>query len=190
MKKRKKNKNNTYIFIIIITIIAILGIIVYYFYSTDELGKEIKQEGFKTTSNDDLYYKKVVTNNTLDSFYNDVSENKETSYLEYNFTKNSYDFIELKMTYKEETLSTLNITSDIRNNTIVFNYEVSKGKMNLILEGNMNGDFICNSLKQDNISNSNKEKHCDYIHNEINNFITIRDSYLENNNLKDLVNTK
>ena len=168
----------------------IIGIAIYYYYSTDELGKEIKQDGFKTTSNDDLYYKKVVTNNTLDSFYNDVASKKDTSYQEYNFTKNSYDFIELKMTYKDETLSTLNITSDIRNNTIVFNYEVSKGKNSLILEGNMNNGFICDSIEQNNISNSTKEKHCDYIKKEIDGFILIRDSYLENNNLKGLVNTK
>ena len=190
MKKRKKNKNNKYILIIILIILILFGVIAYYYYGTDELGKEIKKDGFKTSSNDDLYYKKIVTNNTLDSFYNDVSENKDSSYQEYNFTKSSYDFIELKMTYSDETTSTLNIISDIRNNTIDYNYEVSKGTSRLMLEGNMTNNFICNAIEQSNISNKTKESHCEYIKKEIQSFISIRDEYLKNQNLKDLANTK
>ena len=189
MKKRKKNNKNKYV--IILLLVLILCMVAYYFlFLTDELGRNLRFKGFKTESVSDNFYKKIVTNNTLDDFYNDVAEKKDSTYIEYNFTKSSYDFIELKMNYSDNSLSTLNISSDIRNNTIDFNYEISNDSSRLMLDGNMNETFQCNVIMQENVSNSTKNSHCEYIEKEIENFITEKNIYLQDKTISEITKEK
>ena len=57
--------------------------IVYYFYSTDELGKEIKQEGFKTTSNDDLRLQVEMVSQGFDKDkFGEIAQLRKTLYAE------------------------------------------------------------------------------------------------------------
>ena len=188
MKKRKKKNKNKFIIILTISIVVVLIIIGVHYYYNDQLGRELSNKGYKTDNTDNLYFNKIVTNNTLDNFYADVANNIESAYEEYYFTKESYDFIELKMNYKNGVLYTLNITSDLKRNITTYNYEVSNDEARLILEGNNTEEYACRIVKKENISNDTLENHCKYIKNEVNTFLTLKEEFINNNKIMEIIN--
>jgi hypothetical protein len=185
--KRKKDKKLLYIgiFVIIFIILIILGI--YLSKDNDELKSELKKDGY-TTEESDAFYKKIVTNNTLDDFYDDLSNNKETSYEEYYFSKDSYDFIELKMSYKDGITTTLNITSALRTLEVNFNYELSYNSTHLIIEGDSTDEYTCKTVVQEGISDATVSTYCDAINSEITTFLNRRTELLSNQKIQELVN--
>ena len=187
MKKKKVKKQKSYIIFITIIIVLLFFALGAYFYYKDELGSELKKEGYNTNDKDEIFYSKITTNNTLEEFYDDIANNKDSSYEEFYFTKSSYDFIELKMSYKNGINYTLNISSDIKRDTTNYNYEVSNSSAHLILEGNNLEGYDCKIVKKENISNDSLTNHCNYIKKEIENFINIRNEFLKNDKIKEII---
>ena len=92
MKKRRKNKNQENNTALIILIAVFVGMLLLLLVATtvtkDEVYNELENEGYYTET-DDAFYKKVLTNNTLDEFYNDMNSGRNTKYQEVYVSKTS-----------------------------------------------------------------------------------------------------
>ena len=149
--------------------------------------KVLQQEGYETTE-EDAFYKKVVTNNTLDEYHDDVANNIDSAYEEYYLAKESYNFIELKMTYHNEVSKTINITSDLRTNIVTFNYELSYKTIHLLLEGSSASDYVCSVVVKKSVNDEELQNACDEVQEEINTFLSRQNELLSNKNVQDIVN--
>ena len=189
MKKRKKENNNKQLLIGIIALVTILIIALLIYAATSKTGveKELNQEGYTTTT-DNAFYNKVVTNNTLDDFYSDMSQNKDSAYEEYYFAKESLNFIELKMQYQDNVNSTLNITSDLRTEKVEFNYELSSKSSHLIIEGNSDENYDCKIVVNKNVKDSLLTESCELVMQEITIFLQRRSDLLQNESIRNIVN--
>ena len=190
MKKRRKKNNQKQLIIGLIAFVTIFIIALLIFSTTrkTEVEKELNKEGY-TTTEEDAFYKKIVTNNTLDDYYNDISNGKDSAYEEYYFAKESLNFIELKLLHQSSSISTLNITSDLRTEKIEFNYELSNDTSHLILEGNSDENYDCKIIVKKNINDTTSKECCGLIMQEITTFLTRRDSLLQNEKVRELVNS-
>ena len=189
MKKRNiKNEKNIWIGLILFTTIAIIVTLVSMAFNKPEIERQLNKEGYKTTE-DDAFYKKVTTNNTLDDFYNKMANNEDTAYEEYYLQKESLNFIELKMTYQNQVSRTLNITSDLRTNKVEFNYELSYKQSHIILEGNSDEDYNCKIVVRRNVNDDDASKQCDYIIEEMSTFLERRNQILQNEKVQELLSS-
>lgn len=171
---------------IILLALAIVGTGIYYLTEKTVEEKELQKSGYSTTD-DDAFYKKVVTNNTLDDYYKAMSNNQDAEYEEYYLQKESLNFIELKMSYQNTVDRTLSFTSDLRTDVVRYNYELSYKSSHLILEGNNSENYDCNIVVRKNVNDTDVQKQCDYIAQELAIFLTRRSEMLENETVKALV---
>ena len=171
---------------IILLALAIVGTGIYYLTDKTVEEKELQKSGYKTTE-DDAFYKKVVTNNTLDDYYKAMSNNQDAEYEEYYLQKESLNFIELKMSYQNTVDRTLSFTSDLRTDIVRYNYELSYKSSHLILEGNSSENYDCKIVVRKNVNDTDIQKQCDYIAKELSVFLTRRSEILENETVKALV---
>jgi len=185
-KNRNDNEKNMWMAIIAIGTIAIISLLILIATSTSKTDKELNKEGYTTTS-EDAFYKKIVTNNTLDSYYNDVANNQDSSYEEYYLQKDSLNFLELKMTNYNSVNTTLSISSNIRTNLIEYNFEMSYRDSHLILEGNSTEDYDCHIVLRKNVKDSEAKNQCDYIMREISTFEDRRDEILQNEKVQEIL---
>lgn len=186
MKKKNELKNNK---LLIITIILVIITLTLYLISKNdkEIDKEFIKEGYESDI-EDPFYKKIVTNNTLDDYYNDVSQGKDSSYEEYYFSKESNDFIELKLENKQNVNTILNISSDLRTKKVQYNYELSYNKSYLMIEGNSEENYDCNIIKNKNVKEETLKTICENIMSEISIFLERRSTILNNKKIRDLIN--
>ena len=155
--------------------------------NTKKINDYVSSQGFKTTK-DSLFYQKIKTNNTLDDYYNDVSNNKSSEYDEYYFSKDSYSFIELRMIYKDEINQLFNVTSDFTTNRINYNYEISKDSSSIILDGTyIDGKISCNINKVNNLSTKNVDSYCKLAESYMNDFINEQNTLLSNNEFREAI---
>ena len=188
MKKKTKKKNNNQFNIIIVIIVAIiLGSFIYYFTFNSNLETSLKKEGY-ITNKDDAFYKNIVSGNTLDDFYNSISNNQDAYYEEYYLQKNSLDFIELKMNYENKTTANLTITSNLKSNYTEYNYELTGENNRLIIQGDSNHSFSCKPIISENISQRAFENCCDIISNELEIYNMRRKKLMNNQKVIDEIN--
>ena len=185
MRKRKKNKNNNlYIIgVLLCLIIAVICIMIY--YSEDNQRKRALQKDGYTIKADDPFYKMVTTNNTLDSYYNDISNKKNSSYEEYYVSKETYNFMEQKLNYYNGVSTALNISSDLRNLSIKYTFELSYEDAYLILEGNSNNGYRCDIVVNEKVLNTQIHEYCDQIQLELETFSTRRSEILANEKIQE-----
>ena len=160
---------------IAIVIIVICFAVIYFTINSKE--GVLLQQGY-VSSEEDAFYKKIVTNNTLDDYYNDVKNKKNSKYEEYNFSKEANDFVEVKMLYKNNVSTTLNISSNLKTNSIEYNYELEFNDSRLIVEGNSANNYRCDVVLNENVAEATKTTLCNNVINEINNFKSIRDELI------------
>ena len=160
--KRKKNDNKMNLIIIAIIVIVIIGSFIYYFANNKDLESSLKTDGYETTE-EDAFYKNVVSGNTIDDFYNSIDNGQDSYYEEYYLQKDSLDFIELKMYYENGVTANLNITSNIKDNYIEYNYELTGDNSRLILEGNSDHNYNCTPVVSNNVSEKTLDTCCDII---------------------------
>lgn len=186
---KKKNKLNSNVLLVITIIIVVVTLSLYFFSKRDpKIDNEFQKEGYETEEEEDPFYKRIVTNNTLDDYYNDISQGKDSSYEEYYFSKESNDFIELKLDTRSNVNTTLNISSDLRTKEVNYNYELTYNKSYLIIEGNSNDNYDCNIIKNKNVNEETLNTICNNIMSEISIFLERRKTILSNKKIKDLVN--
>lgn len=189
MKKTNKNSNNVIkITIAVIAFIIILSFVIYILYnnSNNETLEEFNKEGFDSTKQD-LFYKKILTNNTLEDFYKDMANKKDSEYQEFYFSKDSTEYIELKMIYKNGISTSLNITNNLQKNETNYNYELSYKTAHLLIEGNSNNDYECQIIKNNNVSTEIAKKYCDMIQDEIIEFNDSKEDLLKNEKIRALI---
>lgn len=189
MKKKKTGKNllSKIIFGIIALFLIIVLVIFVYERGTNKEEEEVFQKEGYTTSNEDAFYKKIVSDNTLDDFYADVQQERDSNYEEYYFSKESNDFIELKMLYRNKVSTTLNITSDLKTNVLEYNYELTYKTAHLLLEGSSTNNYDCEVIVNDEVSAETVQKYCDMIIDEINSYNEIKNDLLRNNQIKSMI---
>ncbi len=179
MKKRKKKDNQLNLYIGIIICIIIVGSFIYYFASNRDLESSLKNDGY-VAEEEDAFYKHVVSGNTIDDFYNAVANGRDSYYEEYYLQKNSFDFIELKMYYENDVTANLNITSNLKNNYLEYNYELSGKDARLIIEGNSEHNYDCKPVMSENVSQKTFETCCDIISDELETYLNRRKEIMNN----------
>ena len=186
MKKKRKNKkqeNNT-LLIVLVSIFAVMLLLLLVVATTtkDEVYNELENEGYYTET-DDAFYKKILTNNTLDEFYNDMNSGRNTKYQEVYVSKTSYDYIELLMIYNDGVTTTLTISSSLKSNELNYNFELSYNKQYLLLEGNEENNYDCEVTVNRNVKKETEKKYCNLIKEQINDFLSSKTQLLNYPNL-------
>ncbi len=175
------------IIIIIIGSILVASVIIGIEVSNSKkIAKEFSKEGYETTS-EDIFYKKIVSGNTLDDYYKDIANKKDSYYEEYYFSKESNDFIELKLLYQQDVSTTLNIISNLENGETEFNYELAYKTSHLLIEGNSTNNYECKIIDNNKVDMDTVSGYCDMIMDEINNFNDIKNDLLKNDKIRSLV---
>lgn len=182
-------KQKKWLIIIAIAFIIMLIIAIIFLTSnTKDVSTELEKMGYTTNNEEEAFYKKIVTNNTLNDYYNDLANQVNSQYEEYYFAKESYDYIELKMSYQNGTTKTLTITSNLKNLETKYNYEISKDKSYVLLESNKDSNFECNPITTRNITDEEVERFCQEARNETSSFLIKRDEVLNNKQIKAIIN--
>ena len=189
MNKRRKKNNNKIIYIGIGVVILILLIIfgVAANKNNNQLQNELKQEGYYTNDQDEAFYKNITTGNTIDDYYDDLLNEKESSYEEYSLSKESYDFILLKMEYESGVMTVLNVSSNIKEDYIQFNFELTYNDSHILVDGDNSNNYKCNIIEQKEASDSTVETYCDMIREEIRNYEKRKAELLKNPKVQQIV---
>jgi hypothetical protein len=179
--KKKKSYNLTFIAVIVLCLGIILSLL--YYSSREQIVKrELNKEGY-TSSKEDAFYHQIISNNTLDDYYNDIASNKDSLYEEFYVSKESNSLIELKMYYQNQINTTLNILSKLNSDYVNFNFELSYQDSSFILEGNSSNNYECDVIEEKNVSKDSINYYCDYIKDEIENYLQKKYKLLQNETL-------
>ena len=193
MKKKRKNKkqeSNTIMIILISSFVfLVVVVLIAAIVKKDEVYKELQDEGYYTET-EDAFYKKILTNNTLNEFYNDMNSGRNSAYKEIYVSKNSYDYIELKMIYNEGMTTTLTISSNLKSDEVNYNYEMSYNNAYLLIEGTEKNNYACNVNVNKNVKKDTENKYCSLIKNEIQEYLNSKVELLNNQNLIDKIYNK
>ena len=179
--EKKKSYNLVFIAVLILCVGVIISLL--YYSSREQIVKrELNKEGY-STGKEDAFYHQIVSNNTLDDYYNDISLNKDSIFEEYYVSKESNSLIELKMTYQNQINTSLNISSKLDSNQVNYNFELSYQESSFILEGNSDTNYECNVIKEKNVSKDSIKYYCDIVMNEIQNYLQKKNELLQNETL-------
>ena len=179
--EKKKSYNLVFIAVLILCVGVIISLL--YYSSREQIVKrELNKEGY-STGKEDAFYHQIVSNNTLDDYYNDISLNKDSIFEEYYVSKESNSLIELKMTYQNQINTSLNISSKLDSNQVNYNFELSYQESSFILEGNSDTNYECNVIKEKNVSKDSIKYYCDIVMNEIQNYLQKKNEPLQNETL-------
>jgi len=179
--EKKKSYNLVFIAVLILCVGVIISLL--YYSSREQIVKrELNKEGY-STGKEDAFYHQIVSNNTLDDYYNDISLNKDSIFEEYYVSKESNSLIELKMTYQNQINTSLNISSKLDSNQVNYNFELSYQDSSFILEGNSETNYECNVIKEKNVSKDSIKYYCDIVMNEIQNYLQKKNELLQNETL-------
>ena len=189
MKQKKKQDNKLLYKIIIGTVIIMILIPIIVYISIKGTNKEIEEEFNKegyTTSKEDAFYRKITTNNTLDDFYSSMASKNDAEYQEFYYAKQSNDFIELKMIYKNNVSTSLNIITNLETNELTYSYELAYKTAHLLLEGTSKEDYSCKIIDNNRVQEDVVKKYCDLVIEEINEYNEVKDDLLKNNKIGNL----
>ena len=189
-RKNKKQENNT-IMTILISIFVFLVVVVLVAAVTkkDEVYQELEDEGYYTET-EDAFYKKILTNNTLNEFYNDMNSGRNSTYKEVYVSKTSYDYIELEMIYTDGMTTTLTISSNLKSNELNYNYEMSYNNAYLLIDGTDKNNYACNVNVNRNVKKETENKYCSLIKNKIQEYLNNKVELINNQNLIDKIYNK
>lgn len=186
-RKNKKQENNTVMTILIsVFVFLVVVVLVAAVTKKDKVYQELEDEGYYTET-EDAFYKKILTNNTLNEFYNDMNSGRNAVYQEVYVSKTSYDYIELKMEYRDGMTTTLTISSNLKSNEVNYNYEMSYEKAYLLIDGTEKNNYACNVNVNRNVKKETEKKYCSLIKNEIKEYLNSKVELLNNQNLIDKI---
>ena len=183
MKKRKKSNNNLIFILSLIFILVIILIVVFTFIlgKTNETYKTEYLNNINYILDNDIYYKNL-TNNTMDDYYNSSNKNIESSFLEYKYELNTNTFYETKLNYSNNIYTSLIYSYFLNSPFINSTYEIKTGNSSIIINGiysEQNNSISCNIENISNYhSNINKDVYCKTISDNINDFITERNNFI------------
>lgn len=187
MKRKRKDDKKLYYILGAIGLIAIIIFSIYASKDYGELKESLEKDGYGTIDNNDAFYKKIVSKRNLEEYYEDVSNGKDTEYEEYTISKDSYDFIELKMEYNNEVNTILSISSNLKGSNVQYNFELSYGSSHILMEGGTKNKYACDIIDQQNASDNTVQLYCDKVAEEIQKYLDKRTAVLNNPKLNEVL---
>ena len=184
-KKKKNDMTKSYIAMGLFILFAIIVLLIY--YGSTAMDRSMQNDGYEAGEKEDPFYKKITTGNTLDDYYNDLSNNKDSAYEEYYLQKDSYNFYEQKLAYQNGVTSSLNISSDLRDLYTMFSYELSYGEAYILLEGNSAANYECEVIMNNNATRETLQNACDRIQSELDTFTTRRNEIMQNEKVQEVL---
>ena len=181
--------NTLLIVLVSIFVVMLLLLLAASVATEDEVYNELENEGYYTET-DDAFYKKILTNNTLDEFYNDMNSGRNATYKEVYVSKTSYDYIELEMIYTDGMTTTLTISSNLKSNELNYNYEMSYNNAYLLIDGTDKNNYACNVNVNRNVKKETENKYCSLIKNKIQEYLNNKVELINNQNLIDKIYNK
>ena len=190
MKRKKKNESNVlYLITIVVVILFIILSIATFKKNNGGLKKYMKNEGY-TIEENDIFYKKIVTGNSIENFYKVVSENDDADYEEYTLNKDNAEFVGLYMKNELNVQTGLSVTSNINEQKTTYNFELSYNDSHILLDGD-NSSYECNVVDAKNASEETIDYYCQYIKSKIDSYNIEKQNLLNNNKInKSLRNIK
>lgn len=187
MRKNKEKNKNLFSIVVVITIIIIIVFSIYASKDYKDLKSSLEKDGYGTIDNNEAFYKKIVSKRNLDEYYDDLANGKDTEYEEYTISKESYDFVELKMEYKNKVNTILSINSNLKGSNVQYNFELSYESSHILIEGGSNNEYACDVIDQQNASDETVQYYCNEISDEIKNYLNKRTSVLNNPKLNEVL---
>ena len=168
----KVNKKKIKIIIILIIIIIIMLLIIPKITnkkdSKNVVKNYIEKKGFSQVEKSNIY-SKIISNTTLDEYFENTENNIATEYQVLYFNLSNYKLSKTYMEYKDNVYRYYTPTYDYKTNTIEYEYEISieDGYINLTGSYNVKSKKItCNIGNSKNI-NTNSENLKEAICNKI-----------------------
>lgn len=126
-------------------------------------------------------YRKVVSNNTQEDFYNDIKNNRKSEYIEYQYipASNLLKGINLKF---DSLYYLCDITEDFSNNKLEYSCNSIYEDKQLNIYGNFNysnNSFSC-SNRDSEISEDITSEYCNEVYKQIEDFIVERNKLFSN----------
>lgn len=174
------------IFIITLSIIAFFLIITLLFgKSTSSIISEtLKNNNYLLDNNN---YRKIVTNNTQEEFYNNIRNNKNSEYIDYQYNINNNELQSTNLKYNNMFYYLCDISENFTKNELKYSCESSYKNIQLYLKGNYDNNILsCYSIN-DNINKEIIDKYCINIKYQINKFIKERNKLLSNKHFRKAV---
>lgn len=168
---------------VLIIIILFVGFTLFFGKSDSATIEDVLKEENYILDGD--IYRKKVTNNTQDDFYNDIKNNKYSEYIEYQYISNTniLKCINLKL---DSLYYLCDITEDFSNNKLSYSCNSSYNNLQL----NIFGDFDYSSSllncynRNDEIDEDVTSDYCDKVYDQIQTFIEERNKLLSNSKFK------
>ena len=168
---------------VLIIIILFVGFTLFFGKSDSATIEDVLKEENYILDGD--IYRKKVTNNTQDDFYNDIKNNKYSEYIEYQYISNTniLKCINLKF---DSLYYLCDITEDFSNNKLSYSCNSSYNNLQL----NIFGDFDYSSSllncynRNDEIDEDITSDYCDKVYDQIQTFIEERNKLLSNSKFK------
>lgn len=186
MKKKKKD-NKLLFYVGIGTLVVIIIFSIYASRDYGELKESLEKDGYETIDNNDAFYKKVVSKKTIEQYYEDMSNGVDSEYEEYTISKESYDFVELKMKYENSVNTVLSINSNLKGTKVQYNFELSYGSSHILMEGGSENKYACDVIDQQNASDDTIQYYCNQISDEVKAYLNKRTSVLNNPKLNEVL---
>lgn len=137
--------------IILALIVLVLWIITNYLTSTNKLHKYLLNNGFTKTEN---FYTKILTENDIDDYYQDIQNNINSNYKELYFSSENYQLIGNIQEYNEGLIYYYSPIYDYHEDTLTYDFEISNDNIQIIFEGDYN---IISQKMNCNLSNTSSE---------------------------------
>lgn len=132
----------------------------------DYIDSYLSDDGFKFDE-DGNFYKKVISDITMDEYFDNVANDKASEYEELYFYSGSYKLTKLKMKYSDEVSNVYTVDYNLINNTIAYKYEISIYSSSIILEGyytfgeDENEDkFTCEVIDTRSMDDDGQDAYC------------------------------
>lgn len=186
MKKKKKD-NKLLFYVGIGTLVVIIIFSIYASRDYGELKESLEKDGYETIDNNDAFYKKIASKRNLKQYYEDMSNGIDSEYEEYTISKDSYDFVELKMKYENSVNTVLSINSNLKGTKVQYNFELSYGSSHILIEGGSENKYACDVIDQQNASDDTIQYYCNQISDEVKAYLNKRTSVLNNPKLNEVL---
>lgn len=180
------------IIILVFTIIFIIGTLLIVMSSgvsdTVNIDEYLTKNGFQLIDQDTSEY--IKEESTLDDFYYNKESFTDATYVAYYFSIELKTFKEVKMSYTDETKTTLMYTISNKLNTdiITINYEISNDSKTYNVSGayDISEDkFDCEGIDNE----ESKDTYCDNALNKIKDYIPKRKKLLDNKDIMKAIET-
>ena len=132
-------------------------------------------------------YRKIVTNNTQEEFYNNIKNNMNSEYIEYQYSINNNELQSTNLRYNNNYYYLCDITENFTKNEFRYSCESIYKNNQLYIKGNYDNNMLSCYNRNDNIDKEIIDKYCIIIKKQIKGFIIERNKLLSNKKFRKAV---